>query len=262
MTVDFVRHQDGAVFTRELADNSVRLMLTDPPFYGIVDEGWDNQWVTEEEFVAWLVGILLSALPKLTPDGSLIFFGGIGKHKSHPLFDVVNGLEKGGFFFRNWITWKKRRAYGKEYDYLFTREELLWFSKLPERDEVVFHKPYTAEIRGYAGFDPLHPAHSAYKRVSNVWTDIGQVWEDEDPGTVIDDVTELFKPKRRCQKPPRLIRRLIETHSDPGDLVADPFVGWGTTVIEALSLGRRALGSEMVKEDAVAANLRALAARS
>ncbi len=44
---------------------------------------------------------------------------------------------------------------------------------------------------------------------------------------------------------PQLVCRLIETYSAPGDLVGDPFLGSGTTGIEALRLGRRFWGSDI-----------------
>lgn len=44
---------------------------------------------------------------------------------------------------------------------------------------------------------------------------------------------------------PALARRAIETYSDPGDLVVDPMCGIGTTLVEAASLGRRAIGVEL-----------------
>jgi len=234
-----------------LKDGTVHLLLTDPPYYGITDDAWDNQWASDREFADWLSGIFLRALPKLTPTGSLVFFGGLGRHGSHPLFRVVTALEDGGYTFRNWVTWKKRRAYGKSHDYLYVREEILWFSKNPDRTAVTFNKPYTDEVRGYAGYDPKYPAHSEYKRVGNVWTDI-------DP--VIDDVPELFRPKRSCQKPDKLMSRLVATHSNEGDLVVDPFAGWGSTGIAAVTLGRKFLGCEAIEADALAADGRVTAA--
>ncbi|GAB3248878.1 hypothetical protein GCM10027425_05640 [Alteromonas gracilis] len=41
--------------------------------------------------------------------------------------------------------------------------------------------------------------------------------------------------------PPQVPRRVIEALTDPGDLVVDPFGGSGTTALEAVRLGRRAL---------------------
>ena len=238
-------------FIPTLDDASVHLVLTDPPYMGVVDDAWDNQWINERAFAHWLSSIFLLALPKLAPTGSLVFFGALGRHGSHPLFRVVTALEDGGYTFRNWTTWRKRRAYGKSHDYLYVREEILWFSRSPDRTAVTFNKPYTDELRGYAGFDPKHPALSEFKRVGNVWTDI-------DP--VIDDCPELMRPKRSCQKPPKLMDRLVTTHSNEGDLVVDPFAGWGSTGVSAVSLGRNFLGCEAIEADARAANDRVNAA--
>jgi SAM-dependent methyltransferase len=44
---------------------------------------------------------------------------------------------------------------------------------------------------------------------------------------------------------PELARRAIEHYSEPGDLVVDPMCGVGTTLVEAIHLGRRALGVEL-----------------
>ena len=43
---------------------------------------------------------------------------------------------------------------------------------------------------------------------------------------------------------PELARRAICAYSDPGDLVVDPMCGIGTTLVEAIHLGRNALGIE------------------
>lgn len=44
---------------------------------------------------------------------------------------------------------------------------------------------------------------------------------------------------------PQIPRALIEKLSHPGALVLDPFCGSGTTLLEAMLLGRRALGSDL-----------------
>jgi modification methylase len=44
---------------------------------------------------------------------------------------------------------------------------------------------------------------------------------------------------------PALARRAIEAYSDPGDLVLDPMCGIGTTLVEAIHAGRRAVGIEL-----------------
>jgi hypothetical protein len=44
---------------------------------------------------------------------------------------------------------------------------------------------------------------------------------------------------------PKLVRSIIEEFSEPGDLVADPFMGGGTTLVEALATGREAIGCDI-----------------
>ena len=44
---------------------------------------------------------------------------------------------------------------------------------------------------------------------------------------------------------PKFVRAAIQSFSEPGDLVLDPFMGGGTTLVEALALGRHAIGTDI-----------------
>lgn len=214
-------------FLRELDDQSVDLFCFDPPYFGIVNEKWDNQWADARAYTEWMRSILIVMKEKSQPYGSCVFFQGIGKHGQHSIFDVVRDAEAVGWYFRDWITWKKRRAYGCKDRYLYCREEILWFSR--HESKWAFNVPYLDEKRGYDGWDPKHPAKSEYKRVSNVWA----------------DVPELMRPERTAQKPVPLIERLVATHSMLGGLVVDPFVGWGTTAVACARLDMRFKGCDV-----------------
>ena len=50
------------------------------------------------------------------------------------------------------------------------------------------------------------------------------------------------------QKPVKVLERLIEVFTDPGDVVIDPVAGSGTTLLAAENLGRRAYGFEIKKD--------------
>lgn len=72
-------------------------------------------------------------------------------------------------------------------------------------------------------------------------------WDD-----MITDVpsfgTATNAPERMgypTQKPSRLLRRIIEASSNPGDLVLDPFCGCGTTVDVAAQIDRKYLGIDV-----------------
>lgn len=44
---------------------------------------------------------------------------------------------------------------------------------------------------------------------------------------------------------PQLAARLIQEYSSEGDLVVDPFCGCGTTIVEAIVLGRKSIGADI-----------------
>jgi site-specific DNA-methyltransferase (adenine-specific) len=239
MNNKFVHPIDAFELLNLLKSASVDLFLFDPPFYKIVKEDWDNQWKNKKEFVDWFLELIKKMEPLLSPNGSIIFFGGLGKHKEHAFWEVCIAIEEQtNLFYRNCITWKKRRAYGKTHDYLFTRQEIAWYSKSPERTKIIFNIPYSKDKREFKRSNAKYVPKSNMKRVTNVWTDI----------------TEIFYPERTAQKPLELMERLVFTHSNPGDLIIDPFVGWGTTGITAVKHGRNFIGSEIIKEDAEDAN--------
>jgi len=55
----------------------------------------------------------------------------------------------------------------------------------------------------------------------------------------------IKKPSHPTQKPVRVLKHIIKIASNPGDLVFDPFMGVGSTGAAAIELGRRFLGIEI-----------------
>jgi tRNA G10 N-methylase Trm11 len=47
---------------------------------------------------------------------------------------------------------------------------------------------------------------------------------------------------------PQIAAQVIDTYTDPGELVVDPMCGIGTTLVEAVHLGRNAAGVEYEEE--------------
>ena len=77
---------------------------------------------------------------------------------------------------------------------------------------------------------------------------------DESPGMPLQDVWNDIPPLNsqarerlgyQTQKPQALLERIIQTSSNPGDFVLDPFCGCGTTVAAAEKLGRRWSGIDI-----------------
>ena len=98
---------------------------------------------------------------------------------------------------------------------------------------------YRTRTRGGGIVDRQYLDESKGVPLSTVWSDIKQIY-----------ALHLVKRAKedtgyQTQKPEELLRRIIEMSSNPGDLVADFFVGSGTTLAVAEKLGRRWIGSDL-----------------
>ena len=69
------------------------------------------------------------------------------------------------------------------------------------------------------------------------------VWELKAPARA-----EKQLGKHPTQKPLALLKRILLASTEPDDLVLDPFVGSGTTLLAAMELGRKAVGIDLEKE--------------
>lgn len=64
----------------------------------------------------------------------------------------------------------------------------------------------------------------------------------------VPNIISMMPDRERChpnEKPLRLMEQIVATHSQPGDVVLDPFMGSGTTGVAAIKLGRRFIGIEL-----------------
>lgn len=217
-----------------LIGQRVRLINTDPPYGNVVAEDWDKTKLTDDEFSDWMVGWTRSWAKALIPGGAFYVWGGIGTLGFRPFLKYLPKAETKEFQLANLVTWSKKRAYGVQNNYLFTREELAFFVNGDAKKPAVFNVPYLETKRGYEGYDPNYPAKSEFYRRTNVWTDI----------------TEILRGKRHpTQKPLRCMEVPIEVHTLPDDWVIDLFAGAGTTAMAARKLGRRFVVIEKKAEE-------------
>jgi DNA modification methylase len=202
---------------------SFPLTFCDPPYGGILNESWDK--VNESEMAQLLIDWACCISQHTYPGGAVYIWGGIGTPGNRPFFKFLSEVEhKTDLRLSSLITWKKKRAYGIQWGYLFTREELAYFVKGDPKKPRKFEVPLLDKKRGYEGYDKNHPAKSEYLRRTNVW----------------DDITEIFKGKvHPAEKPTALAKIAIQAHTEPGEFVFDPFAGSGSTGLAAWELNRR-----------------------
>lgn len=235
--------------------SKVLLIGADSPYGEIVDEPWDKvlklipeldrNLPMDQAFAGWLTQWTLTWSELLIGGGAFYSWGGIGKPGFRPFYLYLRGVEqlsKGKINLANHITWKKKRAYGIQHNYLFTREELAYFIKHEDiRKPYCFNVPLKDEKRGYPGFNLDHPAKSEFLRRSNVWDEPAT----DDIFSSIWDVSEIFRGKiHKCQKPDRVSEIPIEVHTTEGEYVIDLFAGSGSLSAAARRLKRKWIAIE------------------
>lgn len=245
-----------------LAQTKLALTATDPPYGNIVPDHWDKVLTSDAKFAQWMVDWTNTIAPMSLDGSALYVFGGIGTPQFRPFYRYLVEVERqSAYRLANHITWSKKRGYGIQHNYLFTREELAYLHLGEDiRKPRVFNVPLLDVKRGYAGYDKDHPAKSEFFRRTSVWRDIAlhveaSAEEDDQMGKYVqelarvsagearsdvwEDITEILRGKlHTAQKPERLLEIPIEVHTNPGEWVFDPFAGSGTTALACMKLGR------------------------
>ena len=217
---------------KQIPAQSIDLIIADPPYYK-VKGNFDFIWGTEREYLEWMFSCLQEFQRILKSHGTLMLWGGLGKRKT-TLCRIVTYIEDNKLFtLQNWITQRNTRGRGTGKNYMSAREELLFLTK--DNDIYTFNIPYTAEksLRKDLG-ENGKPRKNEYKRVSNVWIDIAEASQSS---------------RERCFHPTvkalRLCDRIINTHSNQGDVVFIPFVGSGSEIISCINNRRTYIGTEL-----------------
>lgn len=102
-----IHNRDCLAVLAEMESNSVDLVATDPPYYRVKADAWDNQWGSPAEFIDWLETVVIECVRVLKPTGSLYLFMGpkmaasvermIAKHmvvENHIVWIKPSGMHK------------------------------------------------------------------------------------------------------------------------------------------------------------------------
>ncbi len=137
---------------------------------------------------------------------------------------------------KNIITMRNQRGYGTLKNWMWVRQELLYYIKgEPQFNVEAEYTDIPKILRGYYKeingkiTENLERSRSLFIRAGNVWVDIQQVFyrmEENVPGCY-------------AQKPLKAIERIISSGSSENDLVADFFAHAGTTLIAGEKLKRK-----------------------
>ena len=219
----------------QVAAATVDTVFADPPFNLKKDYGGRCADLrTEDGYVSWCKLWIDECVRVLKPGGSLFLY-------NLPKWNMSLGayLTEAGMEFRHWIAIEHKsglpiagRLYPAHYSMLyFTKGKPARFQRIRTPIETCRH--CCGEIRDYGGHrKAMNPNGVTLK---DVWTDIPPVRHRK------------FKPDKRTANAlsTKLLERVIEISTYPGDLVLDPFGGSGTTYSVCEQRHRHWLGIEI-----------------
>lgn len=247
-------HGDNAQVLPSLRSDSVDLIYIDPPFgTGTVRRGGrgDNGTALSytdvpddpAAFVTWLAPRLIESRRILAPRASLfVHLDYRAVHYVKVYLDSLFGRE----CFVNEIIWcysvggKSRRTFGRKHD------TILWYAKQKDYafypDAVRVARRGGSHMRVVKGPDGTPVQEKTDRKTGKVYrypVSAGKLPEDwwADIETLNRGAGE--RTGWPTQKPSRLLERVINAVTIPGDTVGDWFSGSGTTAAVAQSLGRR-----------------------
>lgn len=203
----------------------IELIYADPPFNtGKKMNDFDDRWPSLPAYVEFVRDFAVSARALLSDTGNFILH--VDPRTSHYLKVEIDGVFGEGNF-TNEVIWSYSSGGASKKHLSKKHDVLLCWSKSKNNTFNVLREPYaTPGVEERAGF------HPDGRMRTDVW-DVSFI-----------STTSKERVGYDTQKPVTLLRRVVETWSNPGDLVADFFCGSGTTGVAALQLGRRAFLSD------------------
>ena len=207
---------DSRILLKELADNSVDLILTDPPYnvgmhatdIALKDRtdinlriaDWDNQPFEPSEWAGEFIRVLKKT-------GNIFVFTG------HNLFGKWYDALDPQFDKSNFFVWCKSNTPFQVFKVSFRSSAELVFC--------AWNKGHTWNYQ----------EHNEMRNYMETPMCMG--------------TERLKEPHHPTQKPVKVMERLVKIASNPGDVVLDPFMGVGSTGVAAVGLDRKFIGMEL-----------------
>ena len=277
MKYDININDDCILAMKSIDNNSIDLIIADPPYWKVIGEKWDYKWRTEKDYVEWSLKWIREAARILRIGGSFYCFGYF-----RTLALLVPYLEDMGLELRQQIIIDKGmrdvsgRATKKYKIFPNVTESILLIVK----DNKKFVKPFLKEKQQEKGLSAKQineslgvksngggmwsiytgnnvceqfPTKDLWEKLSVIldfelpYKKVAQTFNPQMGFTDVWTDIDFYKEKHfhPTQKPLKLIRRLVETSSNEGDVVLDPFSGVASTQISCIQLNRHYIGIEL-----------------
>lgn len=251
----------------QLPDRSVKLVLSSPP-YNIGKSYERDLFKSQDDYREWMREFIRKLVSKVDDTGHICWQ--VGNHVSNGLVEPLDYLfhpifTEYGCRLRNRIIWTFNFGLHAQQRFSGRYETLLWFTR---SEDYHFNLDAVRVPQLYPG--KRHSRNKGLRAGQPSGNPLGKnpsdFWEFNPEGAFITDPVwaipnvKANHPEKvdghPCQFPSELADRCILSMTRPGDVVLDPFVGTGTTVVCAEGRARVGVGFELSPAHAAAANQR------
>jgi site-specific DNA-methyltransferase (adenine-specific) len=223
-----------------LPEGFVDLLILDPPYN--LTKTFSSTTFRRKSIAGyseWFEDLLVKLLPLLKETASVYVCSEWCSSTAVHL--VLDKLLK----VRNRITWEREKGRGAKRNWKNASEDI-WFATVS--DDYVFNvedvklkrrvlAPYTDTNGVPKDWNDTAEGQFRLTYPSNLWNDITVPFWSMPENT-----------NHPTQKPEKLLAKLILASTRPDDLVFDPFMGAGSSIVTAKKLNRKFLGVEIEKE--------------
>lgn len=229
-----LENKDCLEFLKSVPDNSVDLVLTDPPYFIGFDggKGWDKQWKSEQDYLDWCRLWTNECVRVLKPDRMLVVWGTL-KTDTFLKYKLQTTEDHNILTPQNEIIWsynwggraKTNFARKHEYAWCWSNGNNFLFNDSEIRVERKVKKNLRTGKEHTQGTIPTC------------------IWEKNNHTTSKD-----FIGWHPTTKNLEILERIIRGYTLEGDTVLDCFLGSGNTAVAAERSNRKCIGCELDSE--------------
>lgn len=247
-------HGDSRSVLKDLADNSIDLIITSPPYADSRSNTYGG--IKPDDYVDWFLPITAELLRVLKPDGTFILNikeKVVDGERHTYVIELILAMRQQGWLWTEEFIWHKKNCYPGKWPNRFRDawERLLQFNKnrkfnmYQEAVMVPMGDWASRRLKNLSDTDNVRDnskVGSGFgKKVSN-WVGRDKVY----PTNVLHLATETKNKNHSAVFPEDLPEWFIKLFTLPGDCVLDPFMGSGTTCRVAHRMGRNSIGIEIL----------------
>ncbi len=232
--------KDNLAFMRPLADESMQLIVTSPPYN--IGKAYEKR-SSLDAYIQSQAQVISECVRLLHPRGSLCWQ--VGNHVTSgeivPLdIALYPVFREHGLKLRNRIIWHFEHGLHCSKRLSGRYETILWFTK---SDDYVFNLDPIRVPPKYPGKKYFKGPKAGQLSCNPLGKNPGDVWIF--PNVKNNHVEKTIHP---CQFPVELVERLVLALTNPDDCVLDPYMGVGSSVVAAVKHGRKGYGCDIVEK--------------